>query len=90
MGFKSMLAERAKQWPKEWMEEGRQKGRREGRRAGQAHLLVLLLEQKFGSLPKSFRRQVDSADADTLMEWAGRVLASDDLEQVFNGHFAPG
>ena len=71
MGFKSMLRERAKKWPQEWKEEG------------QREFLMKQLEQKFGDLPAKRRREVASANANKLFEWGGRVLASDNLEQVF-------
>ena len=104
--MRSLLAERAKNWPRQWMEEGRKKGRqeghqegvregrqegrREGRKEGQARQLLLQLEQKFGDLPEKRRREVAAADADTLLAWAGQVLTSESLDQVFNGHFSPG
>ncbi|MEE8585734.1 MAG: hypothetical protein V3T83_12885, partial [Acidobacteriota bacterium] len=41
------------------------------------------LEQKFGALPEKRLQQVAAADADTLLAWAGQVLTSESLDQVF-------
>ena len=74
-----MLAERIEEWTRRWKEEGREEGRREA-------LLTLIerqLELKFGPLPEATRARLESADADTLLHWADRVLAADTLDAVF-------
>lgn len=76
--MKSLLAERAKKWPQQWMEKGR--------REGQARQLLMLLEQKFGTVPRGRRQEVAAADADDLLEWTRRILSAESLEHVFNGH----
>lgn len=55
----------------------------EGRQQGEADFLLRLLEQKFGLLDPKTRSRVRSADAERLLDWGGRVLAAERLEDVF-------
>lgn len=55
----------------------------EGRQQGEAELLLRLLEQKFGLLDPKTRSRVRRADAERLLDWGGRVLAAERLEDVF-------
>jgi predicted transposase/invertase (TIGR01784 family) len=65
--------------------EGRMEGKVEGRMEGEAAVLLRLLERKFRPLPESARQRVGSADAETLLLWAERVLDANSLEEVW-GH----
>ena len=82
-----MLAERIEEWTRRWKEEGREEGRQEGREEGRREALLTLIERqlelKFGPLPEATRARLESADADTLLHWADRVLAADTLDAVF-------
>lgn len=86
-----MLAERVKEWQREWkeagLEEGRQEGRQEGQREGvqqgAARMLLQQLEAKFGELTAEQRHRVETADAETLLEWSQRLLTAQSLEEVW-------
>jgi hypothetical protein len=55
----------------------------EGRAEGEAKALILLAEQRFGSLPQALRDRVESADAAAIETWLGRLLAATNLEALF-------
>jgi predicted transposase YdaD len=94
--FRTMLAERVKEWERQWMrkglQEGRQKGlqeglqegRQEGRQEGGAEFLLRLLSRKFGPLDAGIRQRIAQADTDRLLEWAERVLTAERLEDVLD------
>ena len=77
--FKSMLANRVAEWGREIHE----KGRKEGRQEGEAHLLLRMLEKKFGSLDETTRVRVLSAGAGRLLEWGERFVTAERLADVF-------
>ncbi len=83
---KSMLAEQVVEWTKQWeqqgIEKGFNKGRQEGRQEGEASLLLRLLERRFGSIDESIQDRLQAADADTLMNWADRLLTAASPEEV--------
>ena len=87
-----MLAERVLEWTEEWkrkgLEEGRQQGmqegRQEGRQEGEARVLLRQLTLRFGDLPEDARKRIESADADTLLEWSERVLTASTLDEVLH------
>jgi len=57
----------------------------EGRVEGEAAMLLRLMERKFHPLPESARQRITSADAETLLVWAERVLDANSLDEVW-GH----
>ena len=57
----------------------------EGWQKGEAAMLLRLLERKFHPLPESARQRVASADAETLLVWAERILDANSLDEVW-GH----
>lgn len=57
---------------------------RQGMQQGEAQLLIRQLTRKFGELPEVVRQRIESADADTLLEWSERVLSASSLEDVLN------
>ena len=69
------------------IQKGIQKGRKEGEQIGEqkggAFFLLLMLEEKFGSVSNSIRDRVLGADQKTLKEWSFRLLKSDTLDGVF-------
>ena len=73
-GVKSMLAERVLEWTKEWMQEGF--------KSGETALLLRQIERKFGPVSEVVRQKVASADAETLLIWADRVLDARRIEDV--------
>ncbi len=64
-------------------EKGREEGREEGRVQGEAEVLLKLLQIKFGVVPDSYRQRIESADADTLLTWAERILTAETIEAIF-------
>ncbi len=50
---------------------------------GQSNILIHQLEAKYNALPKDYLKKIESADSDTVMKWARRVLFCANIEQVF-------
>jgi hypothetical protein len=73
----TMLAERVKEWTEQW--------RREGRQQGHVELLRRQLERRFGPLPARYETRLESADADTVLEWGERILTAQTVDDVFGG-----
>ena len=65
--------------------EGRVEGKQEGLVEGEAAGLLRQMERKFCPLPESARQRIDSADAETLLVWAERLLDANSLDEVW-GH----
>jgi len=66
------------------MEEGRRFGLQEGRLAGAVRLLQAQLQRRFGTIPEWAAERIAQADADTVQQWALRVLDARQLEDVFD------
>jgi len=65
-------------------QEGMQQGMQQGMKLGEARILLALMQTKFGQVPEQARHQVEAADADTLLEWSGRLLTAENLDEVFH------
>ncbi|MFM8330129.1 MAG: DUF2887 domain-containing protein [Candidatus Methylumidiphilus sp.] len=52
---------------------------------GEAAVVLRLLERKFRPLPESARQRIASADAETLLVWAERILDANTVDEVW-GH----
>jgi len=63
-------------------EEGEQIGERRGIQLGEAHMLLLLLEEKFGPVSDEVRTQVQNADPDSLLRWFRQTLKADNMDEV--------
>ena len=63
--------------------KGRLEGRVEGRVEGQAAMLRRLLTLRFGPLPERVEQRLVSADSDTLMRWAERLVSATTVDEVF-------
>jgi predicted transposase YdaD len=64
-------------------EEGRREGRREGMEQGAHQVLLHQLGKRFGPLPETVRRQVETINSlDRLTELAERVLSAHSLEEM--------
>ena len=61
----------------EGLQEGLQEGRREARQ-----ILIRQLERRFGPLDEKIRERVATANLESVMEWADRVLTAGRLEDV--------
>jgi hypothetical protein len=66
------------------MEKGERIGMEKGERIGEAKMLVRLLEMRFGPLSEERRRQLESADAESLLEWSERILTAQTVDEVFH------
>ncbi|HSG40550.1 MAG TPA: DUF4351 domain-containing protein [Thermoanaerobaculia bacterium] len=69
-----MLAESIDRWNREIREEGRQEG--------EARVVLQLLRLKFGPLAPEIEERVSSADAERLLEWSGRILTAESLQDI--------
>ncbi len=59
-------------------------GMEEGRLAGAVRLLQGLLQRRFGTIPEWAAERIAQADADTVQQWALRVLDARRLEDIFD------
>ena len=62
--------------------EGRSEGRNEGRNEGEAHLLRLLLQQRFGPLPLATEQKLQIATQPELDRWGTRILSASSIDEV--------
>ena len=56
----------------------------QGMQQGEATALLRLLLKRFGDVPLDARRQIEAADADTLLEWLDRVLTASSIDEVLH------
>ena len=82
--MRDLLANQVTNWEHEWRRRGFKEGREEGRQETQSHLLLRLLEYRFGPLPKDARARVAKARLAELPEWSLRVLEANDLSAVLD------
>ena len=92
---RSMLSERVIEWTEQWkqeglqeglqqgLQEGRLEGLQQGLQEGQAAMLTRLLEHQFGALAESHHAKLKSADPESLLRWAERLLTAKSLDEVF-------
>ncbi|NGZ06681.1 MAG: hypothetical protein G8237_10025 [Magnetococcales bacterium] len=50
---------------------------------GRAETLLQLLQERFGTIPKTIQEQIKSAGLDDLKAWSSRILKADSLSAVF-------
>ena len=72
------IGERYEAWERSAIEKGRKEGLEEALR----NALLGLLTQRFGNLPASALARIHEADADTLKQWAFRVIPAASLDDV--------
>ena len=60
-----------------------QRGKDEGRVEGEAHVLVRLIEKRFGVVSPELRERIRAANVVTLEMWVERILEAPDLQSVF-------
>ncbi|HBS25820.1 MAG TPA: cytosolic protein, partial [Gammaproteobacteria bacterium] len=46
--------------------------------------LLKLLNLKFGDVSQDLRHQIETAETDTLLEWLGRVLTAQSIDEVLH------
>jgi len=78
MHLHDQIRERYEAWERSAIEKGRKEGREEALR----NALLGLLTQRFGNLPASALARIHEADADTLKQWAFRVIPAASLDDV--------
>lgn len=61
-----------------------QRGIQRGILQGEGSLLMYQLEQKFNTIPKSYRQMIVQADSEMIYKWGTRFLKAEALEEVFN------
>ncbi|WP_440998178.1 DUF4351 domain-containing protein [Arhodomonas sp. SL1] len=59
-----------------------QQGLEQGLQQGEAAVLLRLMEHRFGPLAPEQRERIESADAETLLEWSERILTASRAEDV--------
>ncbi len=65
------------------MQQGIEQGMQQGMQQGESTLLLRLLQRKFNDVPDNYRQRIQSANTETLLTWADRVLDSKTLEEIF-------
>ncbi len=60
-------------------------GIQKGVQQGEIIILLYLLQHKFKNIPEQYRLQIEKANAKKLLEWSGRVLECQTIEDVFVG-----
>lgn len=66
------------------VQQGIQQGVQQGVQQGEARVLLRQLSARFGTLPPETLRKIETADADTLLQWSERILSADTLEEVLH------
>ena len=70
-------------WAQKLRDEGREEGREESREEGQRHLLLRLLQRRFGDLPQHVVARVQRAHTADLELWTDRLLLVSTLDELF-------
>ncbi|MBF0109644.1 MAG: hypothetical protein HQL76_10750 [Magnetococcales bacterium] len=63
---------------------GMRKGEEKGRHDGKAEMLLELLQERFGLIPESVQKHVESAKLDDINVWARKIFKADSLQAVFH------
>lgn len=71
-----------------WIQKGEtiglQKGESIGLQKGESTILLRQLELKFGAIPPKYLQLVQTADSETLLQWAEKVLEANSLKVIFD------
>ncbi|MBF0110070.1 MAG: cytosolic protein [Magnetococcales bacterium] len=59
-------------------------GMKKGEQKGKAEMLLELLQERFGLIPESVQKQVESAKLDDINVWARKIFKADSLQAVFH------
>lgn len=63
---------------------GMRKGEEKGRHDGKVEMLLEQLQERFGMIPESVQKQVESAKLDDISVWARKIFKADSLQAVFH------
>ena len=67
------------------MQQGIQQGVQQGMQQGEATILNRQLQRKFGEeFTATYRKRVEEADVDTLLDWSEQVLSARSIDEVFH------
>jgi hypothetical protein len=81
--FGNMLAENMLSWAEKKVREGVREGKKKGRTAGEAAMLLRLAEGRFGPLDNGTRSRIETANEETLLRCADRILTARRLPDIF-------
>ena len=69
------------------IQKGRQEGWKEGWKEGEARILLRQITLKFGPPSEVVCRQIQTADAETLLKWSEHILTAQGLDEVLRHLF---
>jgi hypothetical protein len=85
-GREVLLEQAKKKGIAQGIERGIERGIEKGVVLGEVAILLRQIERKYGAEALApHRQQIEQADAQTLLEWADRLLTAVTIEDVFNG-----
>ena len=73
----------AERFREEGRAEGIEKGIEKGVTEGEAAVLLKQLQIRFGDVSPEYERRIHGADQATLLDWAGRILTVETIEDIF-------
>jgi hypothetical protein len=63
--------------------QGREEGLEQGLEQSEKAVLFRQLHRKFGTIPEHYRKQVEQANAATLLIWAENLIEAHSIEEIF-------
>ncbi|TCT20091.1 DUF4351 domain-containing protein [Thiobaca trueperi] len=67
-----------------FIQQGVQQGIQQGVQQGEARILLRQIAQRFGAIPDNTRQVIETADAETLLQWSDRILTARTLDEVIH------
>ena len=61
-----------------------EQGVQQGVQQGEALALIRVMRRKFGDLPEPARQRIESADAETLLQWLDRIVTAKSVDEVIH------
>ena len=74
----------AERYTRQGFRQGFQQGLEQGMQQGAAAILIHQLRVKFGALTERQRERIETADIDTLLTWAERILTASSADEMFD------
>ena len=78
-----MITNRFEEWKERQRLVGVRQGVEQGRLDGERALVLRLVQRRFGEVPPSVHKRLQSAAQHQLETWADRVLDADSLDDIF-------
>ncbi|HAR59873.1 MAG: hypothetical protein ACJAZ5_002863 [Alloalcanivorax venustensis] len=82
-----MITNRFEEWKERQrlvgVRQGVEQGIEQGRLDGERALVLRLIQRRFGEVPPSVHKRLQSARQHQLETWADRVLDADSLDDIF-------